>query len=170
MFVKDRSRSITITSRSRLESRRSWSTSRFTNNVGTTRDVTGEQGQKSTGTYFTAPRARRFRYGWDHRAGSRGCRRCGRPDAIRPRLPAPIKDEGAEVIAVRNVGPGQGSHSPEKSHGAGRLGVIGQGQGRRGVAVLGQHQGRAAGGWWRRPGGLRSSAGRSSWRPRRRSR
>ena len=61
-------------------------------------------------------------------------------------LPAPIEDEGAKLFAVGEVGPGKRGHSPEEGHRAGRLGVIGDGQSRGGVAVLGEHQGRAAGG------------------------
>ena len=58
---------------------------------------------------------------------------------------APVEDEGAELIAFGDVGHGEGGHTPEEGHGAGGLGVVGQGQGRRGVALFRQGQGGPAG-------------------------
>ncbi len=43
------------------------------------------------------------------------------------------------------LGHEQGCDAPEQGHGAGRLGVVGQGQGRGGIALLREHQGGTAG-------------------------
>ena len=67
------------------------------------------------------------------------------PEAISPRALHHSSMTARSCVAVGQVGHGQRGDAPEQGHGAGGVVVVGQGQRRGRIALLRQHQRRAAG-------------------------